>query len=45
MQKDTKSVHKKLVTAQNLLLIVLVLIGFTLSLAVIFLNLSHSTAG
>jgi hypothetical protein len=45
MQKDTKGVHKKLVTAQNLLLIVLVLIGLSLSLAVIFLNLSNSTAG
>ncbi|MBG7616965.1 MAG: hypothetical protein IZT57_01145 [Chloroflexi bacterium] len=45
MQKNTKDVRKKLVTAQNLLLIVLVVIGFALSLAVVLLNLSHSTAG
>jgi hypothetical protein len=45
MQKDTKGVHKKLVTAQNLLLIVLVVIGFALSLASVLLNLSYSTAG
>ena len=45
MQKNTKDVRKKLVTAQNLLLIVLVVIGFALSLAIILLNLSYSTAG
>ena len=45
MQKNTKGVRKKLVTAQNLLLIVLVVIGFALSLVTVLLNLSHSTAG
>jgi len=45
VQKNTKDVRKKLVTAQNLLLIVLVVIGFALSLVIVLLNLSHSTAG